>query len=106
MSVPGPDTRTQRQASSRKASSGQQSASLPTPPDGGSVRGPFLDRCRCSRRPATPITPRSAEEIQARHDAAVARARRSGWGAWIAPKQPLRQALRIVTDPTGRGWAA
>lgn len=57
-----------------------------------SVCGPFLDACAC--RPG-PITPRSAREIRARHRAAVARARRSGWGAWLD-----RAAA------TSRRWAA
>ena len=68
-----------------------------------SACGAYLDRCRCRNHP---ITPRSSQEMQDRHQAAVARARRSGWASWIAPKDRELPALRIVGDATGRGWVA
>jgi hypothetical protein len=74
MHVPGLSTRTNRQSLSSVAYSATQAHSWPAS-TGDSVCGPFLDRCRC--RWQRPITPRSPEEIQARHHAAVARARRS-----------------------------
>lgn len=75
----------------------QDGASLQPVPPAESQCGLFLDACTCRRRP---ITPRTVAEIRARHEASVARARRSGWGAWIT-KPP-----RLVSDPTGRRWAA
>lgn len=75
----------------------QAEASLLPVPPAESQCGLFLDACTCRRRP---ITPRTVAEIRARHEASVARARRSGWGAWIT-KPP-----RLVSDPTGRRWAA
>lgn len=86
--------------------------------------GAFLDRCVCRR---TPTVARDAAEMQARHEAAVARAHRSGWAA-VSPQPavlpPLsvsqrREALAgtpghpgstqattapIPADPVGRGW--
>jgi hypothetical protein len=43
-----------------------------------SVCGAYLDNCTCRRRV---IYPRSRAEMRARHEAAVARAIRSGWAA-------------------------
>ena len=68
-----------------------------------SACGTYLDDCRCRNYP---ITPRSSQEMQVRHQAAVARARRSGWGSWIAPKDRELPALRIVGDVTGQGRVA
>lgn len=98
MSVPQPVTRPDRQMSGSVASSATTTPSRPLASTAGSLCGPFLNTCTCRQRP---ITPRSPEEMRARHEAAVARARRSGWGSWIAPRP-----LRIVADPTGRRWAA
>jgi hypothetical protein len=73
--------------------------------------GAYLETCRCQGRGTAP---RSAAEIEARHRASVARARRYGWGDWITRK-PTEQAAaapsprrqpRLVPDPAGRGWAA
>lgn len=57
-----------------------------------SVCGPELDRCTCARR----FGPRTAAEIQARHEASVARARRTGWAA-----APLPVWLLQMLDPAG-----
>lgn len=86
--------------------------------------GPFLERCVCRR---TPTVARDAAEMQARHEAAVARAHRSGWAA-ASPQSavlpPLSAAQRrealsgipghpgsaqpvsapVPSDPAGRGW--
>lgn len=86
--------------------------------------GAFLERCICRR---TPTVARDAAEMQARHEAAVARAHRSGWAA-VSPQPavlpPLSAAQRrealagtpvdprtaqpvsapIPADPVGRGW--
>lgn len=91
MSLPGPSTRADRQAAGRKPTSASQAHSSVVSTT-ESVCGPFLDACLCRR---APITPRSAREMRARHRAAVARARRSGWGAWLD-----RAAA------TSRRWAA
>ncbi|GAA0897838.1 hypothetical protein [Pseudonocardia zijingensis] len=48
----------------------------PAPTPATSVCGAYLDDCTCRKRP---ILPRSPQEMRARHEAAVARAYRSGW---------------------------
>jgi hypothetical protein len=103
MTVPGPDTRTNRQASSSEASSGQQSASLP-----GVLAALLCERCDWLIADGCPcrLNTTSRDDVEARHREAVARAQASA--ERVCPPLPLAPARqpRVVVDPTGRGWAA
>jgi hypothetical protein len=104
MSVPGPDTRTDRQTSGRHPSSAAQAPFCPGAPAAvlcDRCEWALADGCTCRPKPGVRLA------VERRHREAVARAEASGWARAarllnIGP--PPRH--RFPLDPTGRGWVA